>query len=71
MLASAMFTFIASWYYKYGYTEGIILAGVSIAAFSIISTIFTIKSKAEFAETADETEEPTEPEEPELLEEDT
>ena len=61
MLASAIFTFTASRYYKYGYTEGIILAGVSIAAFSIMSTIFTIKSKAEFAEI----------EEPEPIEEDT
>lgn len=64
MLASAIFTFIASWHYQYGYTEGVILAGVSIAAFSIISTILTIKSKAEFAET-------TEPEETEPAEEDT
>ena len=66
MLASTIFTFIASWHYQYGYTEGILLAGISIGAFSIASAVFVTTSKTEFAET--ETEEPTEPEEPESTE---
>jgi hypothetical protein len=53
MLASTIFTFIASWYYKYGYTEGILLAGISIGAFSIASTVFLITSKTEFTETTE------------------
>jgi glucan phosphoethanolaminetransferase (alkaline phosphatase superfamily) len=63
MLASTIFTFIASWYYQYGYTEGILLAGISIGAFSIASTVFIINSKTEFAETTE-----PEPEEPEPTE---
>jgi hypothetical protein len=51
MLASTVFTFIAAWYYQYGYTEGILLSGISIGAFSIASAVFVFKSKTEFAET--------------------
>jgi len=63
MLASAIFTFIASWYYQYGYPEAILLAGISIAAFSIASTVLVTTSKTEFAETTQ-----PEPEEPESTE---
>lgn len=71
MLASALFTLIVVRQFEYGFTEGILLSGVSIGAFSIISAVFTIKSKTDFAEnsedtktesTASETAEDTEPE---------
>ncbi|MCW4044915.1 MAG: zinc-ribbon domain-containing protein [Candidatus Bathyarchaeota archaeon] len=48
MLASALFTFIAIWYYQYGYTEGILLSGISISAFSTASAVFVMHSKPEF-----------------------
>jgi len=64
MLASALFTFIAVRQFEYGFTEGILLSGISIGAFSIISAVFTIKSKSEFAETT----EPEESEPPEATE---
>jgi hypothetical protein len=57
MLASTIFTLIATWYYNYGYTEGILLATIPTGAFSIISTIFIITSKTEFTKTT----KPTEP----------
>jgi hypothetical protein len=58
MIASTIFTLIATWYYNYGYTEGILLATIPPGALSIISTIFIIKSKTEFTGT----QKPTEPE---------
>jgi hypothetical protein len=48
MLASALFTFIALWRYQYGYPEGILLSGISIGAFSLISALFVLRSKSEF-----------------------
>ena len=48
MLASALFTLIAVWYYQYGFSEGILLSGISIAAFSIASAVFVFKSKTKF-----------------------
>jgi len=45
MFASVVFTFIVVWYYDYGFSEGILLSGISIAAFSIASAIFVTKSK--------------------------
>ena len=69
MLASTIFTVITTWHYNYGYTEGILLATVSIGAFSIIGTVFTILSKTEFAGSTKQTEpEPTEPETAEDIE---
>lgn len=66
MFASALFTFVAARQFEYGFSEGILLSGISIGALSIISTVFTMKSKAEFAETTEpESEESTEPEESE------
>jgi len=63
MLASTIFTVITTWHYNYSYTEGILLATVSIGAFSIIGTVFTIMSKTEFTGITKPTElEPTEPE---------
>jgi hypothetical protein len=56
MLASTIFTFIAIWHYQYGFTEGILLSGVSIGAFSIVSTVFVVKSKTEFARITETTE---------------
>lgn len=58
MLASTIFILIATWYYQYGFTEGILLATVSIGAFSIASAGFLITSKTEFTGIA----EPAEPE---------
>jgi glucan phosphoethanolaminetransferase (alkaline phosphatase superfamily) len=58
VIASTIFTLIATWYYNYGYTEGILLATVSTGALSIMSTIFIITSKTEFTATT----KPTEPE---------
>lgn len=48
MLASALFTLIAVWHYQYNFSEGILLSGISIAAFSIASAVFVFKSKTEF-----------------------
>jgi hypothetical protein len=56
MLASTIFTFIAVWHYQYSFTEGILLSGISIGAFSIVSTVFTIISKTEFTDTTETTE---------------
>jgi ascorbate-specific PTS system EIIC-type component UlaA len=56
MIASAIFTFIIVWHYQYGFTEGILLSGISIGAFSIVSTAFTITSKTEFTEDTEITE---------------
>jgi hypothetical protein len=47
MFASVVFTFVAVWYYDYGFSEGILLSGISIAALSIASAIFLVKSKKE------------------------
>jgi len=49
MLASALTTFVLVWYYQYGFSEGILLSGISIAAFAIVGTVFVVKSRAEFA----------------------
>ncbi len=66
MIASTIFTLIVTWYYNYGYTEGILLATVPTGALSIISAIFIIKSKTEFTATQKPTEpEPAEETEPE------
>ena len=48
MLASALFTFIALWRYQLGYPEGILLSGIPIGAFSLISALFVLRSKFEF-----------------------
>jgi ribosomal protein L37E len=48
MYASALFTLIAVWYYQYNFSEGILLSAISIAAFSIVSAVFVVKSKTEF-----------------------
>lgn len=48
MLASALFTFIALWQYQYGYPDSILLSGISIGAFSLISALFVLRSKSEF-----------------------
>ena len=62
VLASTIFTLIATRYYNYGFTEGILIATVPTVALSSISTIFIIKSKTEFTGTPEpaETEENTE-----------
>lgn len=49
MLASAVFTFIIVWQYGYGFTDSILLSGISVGALSIASAVFAIKSKSEFA----------------------
>ena len=49
MLASALFTFVALWSFGYGFLETLLLPGISIIAFSIISVIFAIKSRADFS----------------------
>jgi len=49
MLASALATFILVWYYQYGFSEGILLSGISIVAFAVASTVIVVKSRAEFA----------------------
>ena len=48
MLASALFTFIAVWRYQYGFTDVILLSGISIGVFSLASAVFVAKSKTEF-----------------------
>ena len=48
MYASALFTLITVWYYQYNFSEGILLSAISIAAFSIVSAVFVVKSKTEF-----------------------
>jgi hypothetical protein len=48
MLVSAIFTLIVTWYYDYGYTEGILLATISMGTLSIASTVFVTTSKTEF-----------------------
>jgi hypothetical protein len=48
MFASALFTFLTLWQYQYGYPEGILIPGISIAVFSLISTLFVLRSKSEF-----------------------
>ena len=47
MFVSVVFTFVDIWYYDYGFSEGILLSGISIVALSIASAIFVIKSKNE------------------------
>jgi hypothetical protein len=49
MLASAVFTFITVWQYDFGFTDSILLSGISVGALSIASAVFAIKSKSEFA----------------------
>ena len=49
MLASAVFTFVALWHFGYGFLETLLLPEISIIAFSIISIIFTVKSRADFS----------------------
>ena len=49
MLASALFTFVALWSFGYGFLETLLLPGISIIAFSIISVIFAIKSRTDFS----------------------
>ena len=48
MFASALFTFLTLWQYQYGYPEGILLPGISIGAFSLISALFVLRSKSKF-----------------------
>jgi hypothetical protein len=47
MFASVVFTFADVWYYDYGFSEGILLSGISVAALSIASAILVVKSKKE------------------------
>lgn len=49
MLSSALFTFIVVWRYEYGFSDSILLAGIPIAALSIASAVFSVKSKTAFA----------------------
>jgi hypothetical protein len=51
MFASVLFTFVAVWYYEYGFSEGILLSGTSIAALSIASAILVVNSKTEVTQT--------------------
>jgi len=49
MLASAILTFIVVWQYQYGFTDTVLLSGISIGAFSLASAVLVAKSKTEFA----------------------
>jgi hypothetical protein len=49
MLASAAFTFVSLWHFGYGFLETLLLPGISIIAFSIISIVFAVKSRADFS----------------------
>jgi len=49
MLVSGVFTFIVVWQYQYGFSGVILLAGIPIAALSVISAVFVVKSKTAFA----------------------
>ena len=49
MLASALFTFIAFWRYQYGFTDVMLLSGISIGVFSLASAVFVAKSKTKFS----------------------
>jgi hypothetical protein len=49
MLASAVFTFVALWHFGYGFIDTFLLPEISIIAFSIISIVFTFKSRADFS----------------------
>ena len=49
MMASAVFTFIALWYFGYGFIETLMLPEISIIALSITSIIFIVKSRADFS----------------------
>jgi len=48
MFAAALFTFVALWRYEYGFLEGLLLPGISILAFSIVSAVFLVRSKTAF-----------------------
>jgi len=49
MLASALFTFVSLWRFGYGFIEGLLLPGISIIGFSILSTVFATRSRKEFS----------------------
>ena len=69
MCASAIFTFIITWWYNFGFTDGILVSEVPTLSLYMRSTILLVKSKKSFVDYTTKVEASETPEADEAIDE--